>query len=86
MPRYTVDLSEDAARVIDAEVSAGRQPSAGAFLDELLREAQARREELDALIDEGFESGATIPVDAEFWAERRQKLEAALSAMGAIKK
>ena len=67
MPRYTVELSDDAARVIEAEVSAGRQPSADAVLDKLLREERTRRDHLDALIDEGFESGPAIPVDEEFW-------------------
>ena len=75
MPRYTLELSDAAARVIGSEISAGRQSSVEAFFEELLREEQARRDYLDALIDEGFESGPPIPVDEEFWAERRRKLE-----------
>jgi Arc/MetJ-type ribon-helix-helix transcriptional regulator len=77
MPRYTVELSNAAAKVIEAEVTSGRQPSAEAFFEELLREAQARRDHLNALIDEGFESGPAIPVTEEFWAERRRKLATA---------
>ena len=82
MPRYIVDLSEEAARLIEAEILAGRQPSASAFLDELIREAQmhrANQEHFERLIDEGIESGPTVPVDDEFWAERRRKLDAALA-------
>jgi len=77
MPRYTLELSDEAARVIEAEVSAGRHPSAEAFLDELLRLEQSRQKEqveFERLVDESLASGPPIPMDDEFWAERRRKL------------
>ena len=83
MPRYTVDLSDEAARVIEAEVSAGRQASAEAFIEELLTAEVTRREGQDLferLIDESFDSGPSIPVTEEFWEERRRKLYAAVEA------
>ena len=82
MPRYNIELSEDAARVIEAEVSAGRHASAQAYLEDLLREEQRRRDEqarFEQLVDEGIQSGPGIPVDEEFCAERRRKLEDSLT-------
>lgn len=78
MPRFTVELSDEAARVIEAELSAGRQPSAAAYLEELLRSEESRRveqERFEQLIEEGMASGPGIPVDEEFWVERRRQLE-----------
>lgn len=68
--------------MIDAEVSDGRQPSAEAYLEELLQEAHTRRmdqELFERLVDEGINSGPPIPVNQEFWAERRRKLEGSLA-------
>lgn len=77
MPRYTVELSEEAARAIEAEVSAGRQPSVEAYLEELVQLEASRREEqavFERLVDESIASGPPIPMDEELWAERRRKL------------
>ena len=77
MPRYTVDLSETAARMIGAEIAAGR--TAEAFVEDLLREEQARRDRLDALLDESFDDARSVPVGPGFWEERRRKLHASLA-------
>ncbi len=82
MPRYTVELSEQTAKVIDDAVAQGLQPSPAAYVEELVQAEQARREEqelFERLLDESFESGPPIPVDDKFWAERRRKLEESIA-------
>jgi hypothetical protein len=42
-----------------------------------------RRERLNQLIQEGLDSGPSIPVTPEFWAEMRRRLEERMAAKGA---
>jgi antitoxin ParD1/3/4 len=55
------------------------------YVRELIREDQKRRakEKLDALLLEGLDSGAGVPMDAKFWSDLKQE---ALNALNARKK
>jgi antitoxin ParD1/3/4 len=55
------------------------------YVRELIREDQKRRakEKLDALLLEGLDSGAGVPMDKKFWSDLKQE---ALTALNARKK
>jgi antitoxin ParD1/3/4 len=71
-------LPESLWKIVDAAVTEGRAKSADAEIGRLIREEhKARREsiaELEALLQEGIDSGPPIRADESFWRERRERL------------
>ena len=72
----TVTLSQDIQMVVDAEVQEQGYSDAGEYLAHLVRQDQKRRakEQLEALVLEGIDSGDPIEMTAEVWRNLRLEL------------
>ncbi len=75
-----VTFPEPLRKHIDARVASGRFPSAEDYLRQLVERDRTRLQRLEALLDEGIESGEPIEVDDAFWTERQAELERRLAA------
>ena len=76
MTSMNISLPDDLKAFVDQQVQRGYS-SASEFVRELIRNAQkqAAKEQLEALLLEGLDSGEPIEVTPEFWQERRQELK-----------
>jgi antitoxin ParD1/3/4 len=61
---------------VQERVTAGGYSSVSEYMRELIRADQKRNteERIDALLLEGLDSGAPIPVTNEYWDEKKRKL------------
>ena len=76
MTSMNISLPDDLKAFVDQQTQRGYS-SASEFVRELIRNAQkqAAKEQLEALLLEGLDSGEPIEVTPEFWQERRQELK-----------
>lgn len=85
MNSRNVVLPESLVPFVADRVARGGYSSAEDYVRALIEADRLRETEdrLEALVDEAIDSGPTIPVDREFWAERRRKLaESRVKATG----
>jgi antitoxin ParD1/3/4 len=69
MVELTLNLPDEAAKVIQEQVASGRYASAGEFITELIENAQPIiiNDRIAELIREGMESGEGVEVTDEYW-------------------
>jgi antitoxin ParD1/3/4 len=72
----TISLPEPLKAFVDGQVASGTFPDADAYIQALLREAQKRqaRERVEALLQEGLDSGPATPMTAKDWENIRKRL------------
>ena len=71
MADVNLNLPEDLQQFVDGQVEAGDFDGASAYIETLIARAQKGKEKLEALLIEGLDSGAPIPLDADEWGRIR---------------
>ena len=81
MTSRSVSLPEELKEYVEAQTKSGYS-TPSEYVRELIRGDQKRRakEQLDALLLEGLNSGDSIPVDAKFWTDLKQEALAKLES------
>ena len=76
-----ISLPEELKEYVEAQTR-GVYSTPSEYVRELIRGDQKRRakEDLDTMLLEGLNSGASIPVDAAFWSELKQEALAKLQS------
>lgn len=74
MPMLTISVKDSQRAFIDAAVASGRHASAEEFIGSLIQEAIDRCERIDALIQEGIDSGPAAEFTRQDWADIRRHL------------
>jgi len=76
METMNIALPESMKLFVQQRVSEGGYSSVSEYMRELIRADQKRKleERIDALLLEGRDSGAPIPVTKEYWEEKKRKL------------
>jgi antitoxin ParD1/3/4 len=71
----TISLPEPLKAFVDRQVASGTFPDADAYIQALLREAQKRlaRERVEALLQEGLDSGPATEMTAQDWDDIRRE-------------
>jgi antitoxin ParD1/3/4 len=79
-----IALPESMKHFVQERVSEGGYSSVSEYVRELIRADQRRKaeERIDALLLEGLDSGAPIPVTAEYWEAKKRKLAERLNQAG----
>ena len=71
--RLTVSLAPELRRWIDNSIESGGYSSASDFVATLVRNHR-RAEQLDQLLSDGLESGASITPDKTYWNDKKAVL------------
>lgn len=76
MDTMNIALPEAMKQFVQDRVSEGGYSSVSEYIRELIRADQRRKaeERIDALLLEGLDSGAAVPVAPEYWDEKKRKL------------
>ena len=76
METMNIALPETLKQFVRERVTEGGYGSVSEYVRELIRFDQRRKaeERIDALLLDGLNSGESIPVDAEYWEEKKRKL------------
>ena len=76
MDTMNVALPESMKSFVQDRVTEGGYSSVSEYIRELIRADQKRKaeERIDTLLLEGLDSGQPIPVTAEYWEAKKQKL------------
>ena len=76
MTTLNISLPKSMKGFVEAQIKLGGYSTASEYVRDLIREAQKRagQERLEQLLLEGINSGPPIPVDEEFWQQRRAEL------------
>lgn len=76
MDTMNIALPESMKHFVQERVTEGGYSSVSEYVRELIRADQRRKaeERVDALLLEGLDSGAPIPVTPEYWEEKKRKL------------
>jgi antitoxin ParD1/3/4 len=76
METMNIALPDSMKHFVQDRVSEGGYSSVSEYVRELIRADQRRKaeERIDALLLEGLDSGAPIPVTPEYWEEKKRKL------------
>lgn len=76
MDTMNIALPEAMKQFVQDRVSEGGYSSVSEYIRELIRADQRRKaeERIDALLLEGLDSGAAVPVTPEYWDEKKRKL------------
>jgi antitoxin ParD1/3/4 len=84
MDTMNVALPESMKQFVQERVSQGGYSSVSEYVRELIRADQKRKteEQIDALLLEGLDSGAPVPVTGEYWEEKKRKLTERLARTG----
>jgi len=71
----TISLPEILQEFIDAQIASGRSINRSEFIQMLVMEDQKRlaRERIEALLEEGLDSGPATPMSAADWDNLRQR-------------
>jgi antitoxin ParD1/3/4 len=81
MDTMNIALPETMKQFVQEQVTEGGYSSVSEYVRDLIRNAQKRKteERIDALLLEGLDSGAPIPITPEYWEEKKRKLAERLS-------
>ncbi len=81
MTTINITLPDEMKTFVESEVSNGGYGGAGEYLHALIREQQKRRarEELEAKLLEGIQSGEATPMTPEDWKDLKQEALARLA-------
>ncbi len=82
METLSIALPRTLKEFVDEQISSGECGSASAYVRNLIQADRKRkaREQLDAALQEGLDSGEPIEVTPQFWEERRHELKRRLAA------
>jgi len=77
METMNIALPGSMKQFVQGRVTAGGYSSVSEYVRELIRADRKREveERIDALLLEGLDSGAPIPVTKEYWDEKKRKLD-----------
>jgi antitoxin ParD1/3/4 len=80
MTKIQVMLPDAASQFIQTQISSGQFASPSEYLGFLVEQARAEaaRQKLDDLLEEGLNSGPPIQFSAEWWQQRKSELLATL--------
>jgi antitoxin ParD1/3/4 len=69
MQTMNISLPDPLKEFVDHQIAEGRYSSVSEYIRDLIRDDEKRKAEdrLEALLLEGLEGGADIPVTPEFW-------------------
>ena len=76
MDTMNIALPESMKQFVQERVTDGGYSSTSEYVRELIRPDQRRKaeERIDALLLEGLDSGEPIPVNQDYWDEKKPKL------------
>jgi antitoxin ParD1/3/4 len=76
MTTLNISLPEPMRAYVDQQVAQGGYSTASEYIRQLVREDQKRaaKERLEVLLMEGIESGPSVEITDEYWAEKKAKL------------
>jgi antitoxin ParD1/3/4 len=76
METMNIALPESLKQFVQERVSEGGYSSVSEYVRELIRADQRHmvEERIDALLLDGLDSGAPIPVTQEYWEEKKRRL------------
>ena len=76
MTTMNISLPDSMRTFIDQKVAEGGYSTASEYIRQLVREDQKRAAQarLESLLMEGLESGPSIEITDEYWAEKKAKL------------
>ncbi len=76
MDTMNIALPESMKHFVQEQAAAGGYGSASEYVRELIRADQQRKrtEQIDALLEEGLDSGEPIPLTPEYLAEKKRTL------------
>jgi antitoxin ParD1/3/4 len=80
MTRIQVTLPESATQYIESQVASGQYATPSEYLGFLVERARAAeaKEKLDAMLEDGLNSGGPIQFSDDWWRERKATLLATL--------
>lgn len=79
MATMSITLPEPLKDFVDHQTQERGYPTPSEYIGDLIRNDQAQRQ-LNALILEGLESGDPLPVDENYWLNKRAKFQDRLGA------
>ena len=79
MATVNLKLSEELQAFVNSQVEAGRFDGASGYIEALIARAKNGKENLEALLIEGLDSGDPIPLDADEWTRIRHDVEQRIS-------
>jgi antitoxin ParD1/3/4 len=73
MTTMNISLPEPMRAYVDQQVAQGGYSTASEYIRQLVREDQKRaaKQRLEALLMEGIESGPSVEITDEYWAEKK---------------
>ena len=76
MTTMNISLPDSMRTFIEQKVAQGSYSTASEYIRQLVREDQKRaaQERLESLLMEGIESGPSIEITPEYWAQKKAKL------------
>ncbi len=76
MTTMNISLPDSMRMFIEQKITQGGYSTASEYIRQLVREDQKRaaQERLEALLMEGIESGPSIEITPEYWAQKKAKL------------
>lgn len=76
MTTMNISLPDSMRTFIEQKVAQGGYSTASEYIRQLVREDQKRatQERLEALLMEGIESGPSIEITPDYWAQKKAKL------------
>ena len=77
MTTLQISLPEPLREFVERQVAEGGYPSPSDYVQSLLREVQKRKakEQVEAMLLDGLNSGEPIEVTAAYWEEKRRQLD-----------
>jgi antitoxin ParD1/3/4 len=80
MTRMDVSLPDSATAFIESQVAAGHFATPSEYLGFLVEQAraEAQKQKLDDMLEEGLNSGPPIQFNAQWWQQRKAELLATL--------
>ena len=76
MTTMNISLPEPMRAYVEQQVAQGGYSTASEYIRQLVREDQKRaaKQRLESLLMEGIESGPSVEITDEYWAEKKAKL------------
>ena len=79
MANVNLNLPEELQQFVNGQVEAGEFEGASTYIEALIARAKKGKDQLEALLIEGLDSGDPIPLDAEEWSRIRGEVTGRLS-------
>ncbi len=79
MASVNLNLPEELQQFVNGQVEAGEFEGASAYIEALIARAKKGKDQLEALLIEGLDSGDPIPLDPDEWNQIRGEVRERLS-------